>query len=76
MSNHGSSYLIEQLLNNKLSRAELDEFLAGLHNESSLQTYSDALETHFNELLNQYSPPSEKNNDECKLNEDKPEDLY
>ena len=58
MSTHGSRYLIEQVLNNKLSRAELDEFLAGLHDEVSLQAYSDALETHFNELLNQHNPQS------------------
>ncbi|GAB3961528.1 hypothetical protein GCM10028805_60670 [Spirosoma harenae] len=59
MSTHGSRYLIEQVLNNKLSRAELDEFLAGLHDEASIKAYSDALEIHFNELLNQHNPQPE-----------------
>ena len=53
MSNHDSSYLLEQLLNNNLSRAELDEFLAGLHNVDAIQAYSDVLEAHFNELIRQ-----------------------
>lgn len=60
MSNHDSSYLIEQLLNNNLSRAELDEFLAGLHNVDAIQAYSDVLEAHFNELIrqNNHTPAS------------------
>ncbi|GAB4000645.1 hypothetical protein GCM10028807_54290 [Spirosoma daeguense] len=76
MSDHGSRYLIEQLLNNKLSRAELDEFLAGLHHETSVQTYSDALETHFNELLNEHGPlletdePSLMYNEKCTMKND------
>jgi hypothetical protein len=57
MSNHGSNYLIEQLLNNKLSEGELDEFLAGLHNEDVKKTYSDVLEAFFNELVNQPEHP-------------------
>jgi len=57
MSNHGSRYLIEQLINNKLSRAELDAFLAGLHTDDAIQAYSDVLESYFNDLLTQYEPP-------------------
>ena len=53
MSNHDSSYLIEQLLNSNLSRDELDEFLVGLHHDDAIQAYSDVLETFFNELLGQ-----------------------
>ncbi|GAB4033305.1 hypothetical protein [Spirosoma gilvum] len=59
MTNQGSRYLIEQLLNNKLSRAELDEFLAGLHDEQAVQAYSDVLETHFNQLITQQNPNPE-----------------
>ncbi|WP_232540891.1 hypothetical protein [Spirosoma endbachense] len=62
MSNHDSSYLIEQLLKNNLSSAELDTFLAGLHNDEAIQAYSDVLETYFNELLkqNEHQPESDK----------------
>ena len=55
MSTHDSSYLIEQLLANKLSGDELDAFLAGLHNQDARQVYSDLLEVYFQELLNQQS---------------------
>lgn len=62
MSNHDSSYLLEQLLNNNLSKAELDEFLAGLHNDDAIQVYSDVLEAYFNELLrqNDHTPEPDK----------------
>ncbi|WP_420149527.1 hypothetical protein [Spirosoma sp.] len=53
MAKHRSNYLIDQLISNKLSRSELDEFLAGLHNEEAMQAYSEALETHFKTLLGQ-----------------------
>ena len=56
MANQGSRYLIKQLLNNKLSRAELDEFLAGLHDDQARQAYSDVLETYFNQLITQQNP--------------------
>jgi hypothetical protein len=54
MSTLDSNYLIKQLLNNNLSRAELDEFLAGLHNQDAIQTYSEVLEAYFNALLTQH----------------------
>ncbi|MBD2755434.1 hypothetical protein [Spirosoma validum] len=57
MAQQRSNYLVDQLLSNKLSRAEFDEFLAGLHNPDDLQIYSDALETYFNELVNDPDPP-------------------
>ncbi|GAB4034825.1 hypothetical protein [Spirosoma jeollabukense] len=62
MSNHDSSYLIEQLLNNNLSRAELDEFLRGLHNDDASRAYSDVLEAYFNELIrqNDHKPDPDK----------------
>ena len=57
MSNQDSSYLIEQLLSNKLTRGELDAFLAGLTNPSDRQVYSDVLETYFQELLKTSTHP-------------------
>lgn len=62
MSRQGITYLLEQLISNKLSKEELDEFLAGLHNPEDRQAYSDVLEAYFTELLNQheYQPESDK----------------
>ncbi|AUD05000.1 hypothetical protein [Spirosoma pollinicola] len=62
MSTPDSNYLIEQLLKNKLSGAELDLFLAGLHKPDAIQTYSEVLEALFTELLNQhpYQPEPDK----------------
>ena len=59
MSTPDRNYLIKQLLANQLSGAELDEFLAGLHEEATVRTYSDVLETHFKDLLNEPNPPPE-----------------
>jgi len=56
MATHRSNYLIDQLINNRLSEAELDEFLAGLHHDDTLKSYSDHLEIYFNNLLNQNEP--------------------
>jgi hypothetical protein len=56
MAMHRSKYLIDQLINRRLTQEELDEFLAGLHQEDELQAYSDSLETYFNELLKQNQP--------------------
>ena len=44
MVNQGSKYLIEQVTNSKLSKVELDEFLAGLHTENAVQLYSECIE--------------------------------
>lgn len=73
MAQHRSNYLIHQLLSNQLSRVELDEFLAGLHNPDDLRTYSDRLKTYFNELLqlHQY-PPEPDENGETRRSETKP----
>ncbi|NDU97340.1 aminoacyltransferase [Spirosoma terrae] len=57
MAMHRSKYLIDQLINRRLTQEELDEFLAGLHQEAELQAYSDRLEAYFNELLKQNQPP-------------------
>lgn len=62
MDRHRSNYLVDQLIRHKLSAAEVDEFLAGFVNQDDRQTYSDALETYFNDLLteNQHSPGSDE----------------
>ncbi len=59
MDRHRSNYLVDQLIRNKLSEAEFDEFLAGLNNQTDRQTYSDALETYFNQMLTEIHRPSE-----------------
>jgi hypothetical protein len=59
MSTADSNYLIQQLLRSQLTRAELDEFLAGLHDEDDVRVYSEVLEAFFVELLKQHDCPSE-----------------
>ncbi len=72
MGRHRSSYLVDQLLGNNLSRAELDEFLAGFHHPDDRQTYSDVLESYFNELLNESEyPPDAGGNGEPLITETK-----
>ncbi|MEZ4904975.1 MAG: hypothetical protein R2822_26085 [Spirosomataceae bacterium] len=44
-------YLIDKLLNNKLSQGELDEFLEGLGEHEMSPEYSLVLEHYFNQLL-------------------------
>ena len=74
MAKHRSNYLIDQLISNKLSGAELDEFFAGLHAEEELQAYSDILEMYFNALLDQpEQPPDSAEKVESLSNERKPE---
>ncbi len=46
-----AKYLMEALINNNLSRKELDDFLNGLNDEEVLKTYSDVLEAYFESLL-------------------------
>lgn len=43
--------LINKLISNKLSETELSEFLKGLADEEQQQYYSDVLERHFQNLL-------------------------
>ncbi|MCX6218789.1 hypothetical protein [Spirosoma sp.] len=59
MSTSDSNYLIQQLLRNNLTRAELDEFLAGLHDEDAVRAYSEVLQTFFTALLNQHDYQTE-----------------
>lgn len=59
MSTADSNYLIQQLLRGQLTRAELDEFLAGLHDEDDIRVYSEVLEAFFIELLKQHDYPFE-----------------
>lgn len=73
MAQQRSNYLVDQLLSNKLSPAEFDEFLVRLHNPDDLQTYSDALEVYFNGLVNEPDPPPESDDKKASLlNEVKP----
>lgn len=46
-------YLIDKLLNNKLSKEELDELLSKIGEEEMSVEYSVILEEYFNELLNE-----------------------
>lgn len=48
-----AKYLAEALINNNLSRGELDDFLSGLNDEKVLKVYSDILEAYFSSLLNE-----------------------
>lgn len=51
MSVSRAQILIEKLVSNRLSAEELSELLAGAHDETVQQAYSDALEVYFNRLL-------------------------
>ncbi|KAB7731338.1 hypothetical protein F5984_11110 [Rudanella paleaurantiibacter] len=57
MQKPDSSYLMEQLIHNRLSVDELNQLLAGLHHPDDLQAYSDVLETFFKTLIEQQGPP-------------------
>ncbi|GAB4023933.1 hypothetical protein [Spirosoma koreense] len=59
MARNRSNYLIDRLIDNNLSQAEFNEFLAGLHQEDELRAYSDALESYFFRLLEQHEHPPE-----------------
>lgn len=48
-----AEFLIEQLLANRLTGAELDEFLAGLSKDGQLAEYAHYLESYFMELFRQ-----------------------
>lgn len=63
MSGQYATYLLEQLIRNKLSIEELGEFLAGLEDEDSAQTYSDILEAYFQELIRQQIPEPSADDD-------------
>lgn len=63
MSEQYATYLLEQLIRNKLSIEELGEFLAGLEDEDSAQTYSDILEAYFQELIRQQIPEPSADDD-------------
>jgi hypothetical protein len=51
MSVSRAKTLIEKLISNRLSAEELSELLAGTHDESVQQAYSETLEAYFNQLL-------------------------
>ena len=44
-------YLMDRLINNKLSREELEELLSGIGETEMSPEYSDILENYFNQLL-------------------------
>ncbi|GAA4469106.1 hypothetical protein GCM10023189_55500 [Nibrella saemangeumensis] len=48
-----AEFLIEQLLANRLTGAEFDEFLAGLGNDTRLAEYTQYLEQYFMGLVRQ-----------------------
>jgi ferric-dicitrate binding protein FerR (iron transport regulator) len=52
-----SDYLIQQLLRNELTRAELDELLEGFDHAELRARYSDALEPYFRDLVGDAYPP-------------------
>ncbi|WP_128545129.1 FecR family protein [Larkinella soli] len=51
MQRSRADYLINKLISNELSKAELDELLEGLANDDSLKEYSDILERYFHSLM-------------------------
>ena len=46
-----AKYLMEALINNKLSVRELDDLITGLENDEVKKAYSDVLEAYFEHLL-------------------------
>lgn len=46
-----AKYLAEALVRNNLTRNELDDFLKGLRDDGMVQAYSEVLESHFNQLI-------------------------
>ncbi|WP_266365803.1 hypothetical protein [Tellurirhabdus rosea] len=52
MKRSRADYLIDRLISNQLSRAELDEFLAGISRSDTLEEYSAVLERYFDQLVN------------------------
>jgi len=52
---------MNKLINNELSRVELDELLEGLSNDDTLADYSTVLEQHFNQLIEQESANQPEN---------------
>ena len=53
MAQSRAEFLIDQLLANRITGAELDEFLAGLSEDLRLAEYSHYLERYFMGLLRQ-----------------------
>lgn len=54
-----AKYLAEALINNKLSRDDLDDLVSGMKDEQIVKVYSDVLEGYFNDLL------KERDEDKC-----------
>ena len=46
-----AKYLANALVNNQMSRQELEDFLSGLGDEEILQIYSEIFEGHFGRLI-------------------------
>ncbi len=53
MESNRPEYLIGKLINNELSKDELDEFLAGLGEREMSPAYSEVLEGYFNQFLSE-----------------------
>ncbi len=46
-----AKYLAEALINNKLSRDDLNDLLVGMNDDRIVKVYSDVLEDYFSNLL-------------------------
>ena len=55
MKNRKSVNLVKRLINNRISREELEEFLDGLDDEASAKEYEAYLKSHFEEIMEEYT---------------------
>ncbi len=46
-----AKYRADALINNKLSREDLDDLVSGMNDDRIIEVYSDVLESYFNDLL-------------------------
>jgi hypothetical protein len=48
------NYLIRRLIDNKISRDDMNEFLEGLEDDKTSKAYEEYLEKHFEEIMDAY----------------------
>ena len=60
MKNRNSADLVKRLVDNRISRKELDEFLDGLDDEESAQAYEAQLKIHFENIMEEHTTKTEK----------------
>jgi len=53
MENKNSNDLIKRLINDNISKEELDALLEGIDNEETSKAYEEILRTHFDEIMMQ-----------------------